>query len=189
MLSHPSRASALTLFVVALAVPVTTVDLTAQMRSALPGSELTWPTSPRHPGITGGSVDSPSGPAASIGISSLHQERPLPVYDDDGNVIRLSEIQAEVDASGAAGAFWGILVGVSVGSALGSLVAPGQCEEVRGGYRYYCSPREEALNSALPGAFAILLGTLGGWIGWESDRVTFDEALERIREGRRETVR
>lgn len=175
MLSHLPRGTHLAVFAVAVAVPATTVDVGAQMRSALPGSELTWPQAPIPPEV--------------VDAVGLDQERPLPVYDDAGNVIRLSEIQAEVDASGLAGAFWGSLLGVAVGSGLGSLLAPGQCEEVRGGYRYYCSPREEALNSALPGAFAILFGTLGGWIGWESDRVTFHEALEGIRERRRETGR
>lgn len=175
MLSHSPRGTALAVFLVAVAVLVTTVDLAAQMRSALPGSELTWPRSPIPPDVSG-----------AVG---LDQERPLPIYDDGGNVIRLSEIREEVDPSGSTGAVWGVLVGVAVGSGLGGLLAPGLCEEVRGGYRYYCSPREEALNTALPGAFAMFFGTLGGWVGWEVDRTTFDEALERIRERRRERVR
>lgn len=103
----------------------------------------------------------------------------LPVYDDDGELIPYREIQELVDPSGSSGAFWGALLGGSVGAGAGALMT--RCGEVRGGYQYYCSPREEALRSRVPVGLAVTLGLLGAWIGYETDRVTFDEAVAEIR--------
>ena len=115
----------------------------------------------------------------------LAQERRLPVYDDSGEIIPFVLIQARVDRSGARGAFWGAFLGSAVGGAVGAAIAPLDCDRVAGRLRYYCSPREEALNGALPGGLAILFGMLGAWAGWEIDVTTFDEAVAAIRLRRR----
>ena len=170
----------------ALVVATAPTGLSAQQRSALPGSAVVWPDAPPAPRTLEAPIDRRvrTGPVFPVGGPA--QERPLPVYDDAGNVIRLSEIEMEMDTSGNAGAFWGLLIGAVLGSAAGSGLAPRDCEYVSGGYRYYCSPREEALNAALPGGLALVGGALGAWIGWEVDHVSFQEALEKVRERRRD---
>jgi len=112
----------------------------------------------------------------------------LPVLDDAGVVIPYGEIVARVDPSGARGAFIGGAIGVVVGAALGGLIAPNDCNKRVGNFHVYCSPREEALKAAIPGGLGIVLGVLGVWAGWESDRTTFDEAVEQIRAERRTGV-
>lgn len=111
------------------------------------------------------------------------QERRLPVYDDAGEPIPFSEIEARIDPSGRKGAFWAGLIGVAIGVAIGEAI--GSCGEQRGGYQYYCSPREESLRDILPAGLGITLGLAGAWAGWEADLTTWDEALREIRLRRR----
>ncbi|NNF12743.1 MAG: hypothetical protein HKN72_05950 [Gemmatimonadetes bacterium] len=117
------------------------------------------------------------------GFLLLDQERRLPVHYEDGEVIPYEEIQALVDPSGSKGAAWGTILGGLAGLTLGAAI--GQCGGVRNGYRYYCSPRDESLRSVLPIGLMLTFGFAGGWIGWKVDRVTFDEAVGRLRRERR----
>lgn len=128
----------------------------------------------------------PLGPTLSPAASDLvplFQERRLPVYDDAGELISYDEIQALVDPSGSKGATWGFLLGGLAGIAIGAAV--GKCGGVRGGYRYYCSPREDSLRSILPVGLGFTFGFAMGWVWWNVDRTTFDEAADQIRQQRR----
>ncbi len=114
---------------------------------------------------------------------SPDQDARLPVYDDAGELIPFSEIEARVDPSGLRGGFWAGLVGFTAGVLIGEAI--GSCGGRRGDFQHYCSPQEEALRDALPAGLGITLGLTGAWIGWEVDVTTWDEALREVRQQRR----
>lgn len=128
-------------------------------------------------------------PSAHRVLSDGSQVARLPVYDALGQVIPLEEIQVRVDMSGLRGAFWAGLALSSLGTLLGAVLVDYDCNETRGGYHYPCSPREDAMQGAVPLTGFLLGATLGVWIGWEADRTTWQEALTEIREIRRTGVR
>lgn len=152
-------------------------DAAAQWLAPAPEPVPTWsiPVLLRTSGLTPTPVDLRSGAPG--------QEARRPVYDDEGEVIPYDEIFARVDPSGARGAAWGAILGGLAGMAIGAAI--GQCGGVRGGYRYYCSPREEALQAGLPLGLGLTMGFAFGWVGWNADQTTFDEALAEIRRERR----
>lgn len=152
------------------------VPMSSDRRPAAVSDErLPVPSAPRLPAI--------AWPTLKVPSVRIGQERRLPVYDDAGEIIPFQEIEARVDPSGSTGAWWGALVGSSVGSGIGALL--GRCGGEEGGYRYYCSPRDEALRNRLPVGLGITFAILGAWIGYSTDRTTFDEALSQIRYERR----
>jgi hypothetical protein len=108
----------------------------------------------------------------------------LPVYDDAGEVIPYELIQARLDSSGAGGAILGGLLMTAAGALAGALLTAYDCNEERAGYYYECSPRENAMRSALTGGLAATGAVVGVWWGWNSDKTTWDEALREIREER-----
>jgi len=163
------RCSALAAASVAL-LALTAAQTNAQYRVAeLPAAR--WPTAPA--------------PALQLEPQGI----PLPVYDDDGEVIPYDLIASMVDTSGLSGAIWAGLGFAAVGSLIGALITDYDCPYTSGGYRYDCSPREDAMRSVLPGSLALAFGMTGVWLGWSADVTTWDEALEEIRDARRRGVR
>lgn len=148
-----------------------------------PRTEVSTPVVPDMPTVMAWPAP-PALPALSpVGRRLLPQEARLPIVDDAGDPIAFDLILSRVDASGSKGGAWGFVLGAVGGLAFGAAI--GKCGGVRGGYRYYCSPREEALQTALPVGLGFTLGFAFGWIGWNADRTTFDEALADIRQERR----
>lgn len=168
---------------VLFAVPVLALSQLAGVNEAAaqsrPDASVTWGSEP------------PSRPVSTVvpalavpmDVFPVAQEWRLPVYDDDGEVIPYEEILALVDPSGSRGATWGFILGAVSGLVIGGII--GQCGGVRGGFRYYCSPREESLQTGLPLGLGFTFGMGFGWAGWAGDRTTFDEAVEKIRLQRR----
>lgn len=150
------------------------------VRPLLPATSLVSRAFRSHSATTSGPLPSPS--ASDLPLAAGQQRR-LPVYDDDGEVIRIEEIAMGVDPSGAAGAFWGGLFGFAGGALFGSLMI--NCGERRGSFQHYCSPRENALRDVLPIGLGITMGLVAAWVGWEGDVTTWDESLEEIRRRRR----
>lgn len=173
---RPTRMALVFAPLFALSVPAGVSDAAAQSR---PAARVPWGFEPRVLPV------SPVTPALAppLGVLPVAQERRLPVYDDDGEVIPYEEIMALVDPSGSKGGTWGFILGAATGLIVGGLI--GQCGGVRGGYRYYCSPREESLQTILPLGLGVTFGMGVGWAGWSEDRTTFDEAVAEIRRQRR----
>lgn len=115
----------------------------------------------------------------------------LPVLDDAGRPISMEEIEARIDPGGGAGAFWGGLLGLAIATPVLHLIMTNSqdCDESRQGLYIICSPREDAMRSAVTWGGAGLVTTLAAWFGWEADKTDWHEAVRQIREDRRRIVR
>lgn len=107
----------------------------------------------------------------------------LPVLDDRGVPIPFHEIQGRVEGGGAGmviGGLLGPVLGLAIGAVASSTIT---CGHEQG--QELCSPQEDALQSVLL-TIGVLTGTAVGMaVGWESDAVTWQEAIEQIRAERR----
>lgn len=120
---------------------------------------------------------------APLPLYAVQEPRRLPVLDDQGRTIPFEEIQSRVE-----GGTTGLLIGGAVGLVLGAVVAIAArsligCGEAEGLFGTYevCSPQETALRDTLGGT-AIAAGVvLGMRVGWDTDAVTWQESVDRIR--------
>jgi len=120
---------------------------------------------------------------APLPLDAVQEPRRLPVLDDHGRAIPFDEIQSRVE-----GGTTGLLIGGAVGLVLGAVVAVAArgligCGEAEGLFGTYevCSPQETALRDTLGGT-AIAAGiVLGMRVGWDTDAVTWQESVDRIR--------
>jgi hypothetical protein len=110
------------------------------------------------------------------------EARALPVYDDFGVEITLSEIEGRM-RSGRGMAVLGGVLGGALGLAIGGAIAFDQC-----GIFEECSPRDEAI-----GGVAVLAGlawgvALGSMVAESARTIDRWEAVELIRAERRRPV-
>lgn len=132
----------------------------------------------------------PPGPVAATGavfvapVSPLSDTLRLPVLDDAGEPIPFDEIHARVrPASGGkvvVGGVLGVVLGLAAGAAVAEVVSCGQ--EMQ---QTLCSPQETSLREAITGIGAGLGLGVGVASGWRSSAVSWQEAVEQIREERR----
>jgi hypothetical protein len=109
----------------------------------------------------------------------------LPVYDEFGQRIYRFEIEAETDR-GLGGLGIGALLGSGIGAGIFSIAFHTLMACGRDSRGDLCSPQEEAMRSRVPLWGAIFGAVALGYVGFRSDRQTWDEALKIIRERRRE---
>lgn len=126
------------------------------------------------------------GPVPVLPLPTVQEPRRLPVLDDQGRAISFDEIQSRVE-----GGTTGLLIGGAVGLVLGAVAAVGVrglvgCGSAEGLFGTYelCSPQETALRDALGGTALAATLVLGLWVGWDTDAVGWQEAIDRIREER-----
>lgn len=126
---------------------------------------------------------------ATPAVSQVAQR--LPVLDDAGRPITTEEIEARIDPGGGAGAVLGGLLGWAIAAPVLHLIVKNSqdCNEEREGFHIICSPREDAMRSAVTWGGAALVATLAAWIGWEADKTDWHEAVRQIREDRRRVGR
>lgn len=126
----------------------------------------------------------PSTPELTVPATGMAQAQRLPVYDDAGGLISFEAIQARVDRSGLKGAFWGGLAGSLGGVVLGVALSTPDCPRQEGGFNIHCSPREEALQGAVPGGLSLVGMMALAWLGWSADVTTWQDAVTDIRRER-----